>query len=147
MRDGEVGQGERRVLGAFGVAGQAASPRSASLRAARASGVLGKSAAFPSVTSAWFISTNVRVDRSYAANAAVWSGSVASAPASMYAPTSARLVPCPVRNDGACAASPTSATRPADQRGRWIWLTTSKKRSSAVRIAAVRRGISHRSPA
>lgn len=49
----------------------------------------------------------------------------------MYAPTRARLVPCPVRNEGANAASPTSATRPSLQRGIRIWLTASKNRSSA----------------
>jgi len=35
----------------------------------------------------------------------------------------------------------------ADQRGRWIWLTMSKKRSSAVRMAVTMRGISQPSSA
>ena len=52
--------------------------------------------------SRWFRSTNGRIDRSYAGNATRWSPpAAASAAASWYAPTTARLLPCPDKNDGA----------------------------------------------
>ncbi|WP_327269154.1 hypothetical protein OG233_17405 [Streptomyces sp. NBC_01218] len=50
----------------------------------------------------------------------MWSSRSASSPARTYAPTSAMPELRPEKKDGAYAASPTSATRPVDQRGQRI---------------------------
>jgi hypothetical protein len=58
-----------------------------------------------------------------------------SSSASTYAPTTATPVPCPLISVGAWAASPTSTTRPVLQLGRWIWVTSSKKKSFEKHMA------------
>ena len=71
----------------------------------------------------WHLSTYGRIALWYRANAAsrrpestpAAAGPIS--PASMYAPTNARLVPMPLSGDAQYPASPTRATRPDDHDG------------------------------